>query len=81
MDFYIFDCLFGDVNTFVGKSALKAVCTMFKNKYPQIQSYKIRVTGDASGRNGTADNKLNVNYYTTIKKGIKAIRQSNRPFC
>ena len=78
--YYIFDCLFGDVNTFVGKSALEAVCTMFKNKYPQIQSYKIRVTGDASGRNGTADNKLNVNYYTTIKKELRLYDNQIDPF-
>jgi hypothetical protein len=53
---------------------------MFKNKYPQIQSYKIRVTGDASGRSGTADNKLNVNYYTTIKKELKLYDNQIDPF-
>ena len=46
---------------------------LFKNKYPQIEPYRMRVTGDASGRNGSSDKAINVNFYTTIKKELKVV--------
>ena len=71
--FVIFDVILADNKTYSEKSALESVCMLFKNKYPQIEPYRMRVTGDASGRNGSSDKAINVNFYTTIKKELKVV--------
>lgn len=85
--FVVFDVILADNKTYSEKSALESVCILFKNKYPQIESYRIRVTGDASGRNGSSDKAINVNFYTTIKKILQIpdanvdryVRKANLP--
>lgn len=85
--FVVFDVILADNKTYSEKSALESVCILFKNKYPQIEPYRIRVTGDASGRNGSSDRAINVNFYSTIKKELnvvdanvdKYVRSANLP--
>lgn len=66
----VFDLILADENTISGLSPLEAVCHKFKEKYLDsgllVPAYII-VTGDATGRNKTADNSSNRGFYTKIK--------------
>lgn len=66
----VFDLILADENTISGLSPLEAVCHKFKENYLDsgllVPAYII-VTGDATGRNKTADNSSNRGFYTKIK--------------
>lgn len=78
--FHVFDLLMADLNTYVGKSALEAVCYSFVKKYPQILPSRLRITGDASGKAGSADRKVNQNYYTDISKNLRVSMSQIDPY-
>lgn len=49
---------------------LQYCCNVFENKYIAtniVNRYMVMVTGDASGKSGTADVKANHNFYTSIR--------------
>lgn len=77
---YVFDLLQADHNTFIGKSPIQAVCQLFKQKYPTILPYRLRITGDASGRAGSADKTVNVNFYTEIKQSLGVFESQVSPY-
>ena len=67
----IFDLILADENTISGLSPLEAVCHKFKAKYLDsgllVPAY-VLVTGDATGKNKTADNVSNKGFYSKIKQ-------------
>jgi len=67
---HIFDVIMADPSTMTGLSPLAAVCEQIKAKYLDTGvtlAARIRVTGDASGRAGSADRQEAQTYYNTIK--------------
>ena len=77
--FNVFDLILTDVNTRQGCSALKSLCLKIKEDYIDngfFVPYRIRVTGDASGRNGSADQEINKTFYHTIRE-ILGIPEQN----
>ncbi len=85
---HVFDVILGTEKTFTGLSPLEAVCQLFKRKYidsGMIAPYRIRVTGDASGRQGSADRMASYNFYTTIQRCLTInssqlyVRSANLP--
>jgi PBSX family phage terminase large subunit len=75
----VFDLILTDVNTMQGNSALKSLCIIIKKKYIDtglFVPYRIRVTGDASGRNGSADREINNTFYNTIREILKVPEQN-----
>jgi len=70
----VIDLILADENTIKGLSPIEAACTKFKNKYIDsglITTPYLIVTGDASGRQKTADNVANRNFYTKIKSVLR----------
>jgi len=66
----VIDLILGDENTLQGYSPLEAVCLKFRQKYIETGIINIGyliVTGDASGRQKTADNVANRNFYSKIR--------------
>jgi hypothetical protein len=77
--FNVFDLILTDINTIVGNSSLKSLCLKIKQKYIDtglFVPYRIRVTGDASGRNGSADREINNTFYNTIREILKVPEQN-----
>ena len=77
--FNIFDLILTDINTMAGNSSLKSLCLKIKQKYIDtglFVPYRIRVTGDASGRNGSADKEINNTFYNTIREILKIPEQN-----
>lgn len=77
--FNVFDLILTDVNTRQGCSALKSLCLKIKEDYIDngfFVPYRIRVTGDASGRNGSTDQEINKTFYYTIRE-ILGIPEQN----
>lgn len=71
--FVVFDVITANPQTMQGKSPLESVCAMVQRKYISSGLFtkdKIRITGDASGKYGTADNVINRSFYTTIKREL-----------
>ena len=71
--FNIFDTIIENQKSYAGLSPLEAVCKTIKQKYLDtniVQPYYIQVTGDASGRSGSADRQDNHTFYTTIAKSL-----------
>lgn len=88
LSWHVFDVIIQDPTNKYRLSPLAAVCMVIKEKYVDtglVPAYKIRVTGDASGRNGSADRVEAVTFYTTIMRclGIKeqqlTLRRINTP--
>lgn len=70
----VIDLILTDENSVSGLSPLEAACFKFKQKYMDsglITTPYLIVTGDASGRQKTADNIANRNFYTKIKTILK----------
>jgi len=75
----IFDLILTDNNTMQGESSLKALCYTIKRKYIDtglVVPYRIRVTGDASGRQGSADSEVSKTFYYTIRQILKIPEQN-----
>jgi hypothetical protein len=69
----IFDTIIENHKSYAGLSPLEAVCKTIKQKYLDtniVKPYYIQVTGDASGRSGSADRQDNYTFYTTIAKSL-----------
>lgn len=67
--FHSFDIILADEKTLIGKTPLEAVCELFKRKYldnGKVLRSRIMVTGDATGRRGSADYIGNMGNYTKI---------------
>ena len=82
----VFDVVMEDPTNKYGLSSLAAVCATIREKYidtGMVPAYRIRVTGDASGKSGSADRQEAVTFYTTIMRSLKLyegqiiIRNSN----
>lgn len=72
-DINILDAISENQQSYAGLSPLQAVCQTIKRKYLNnglIKPYYIQVTGDASGRSGSADRQNNNTFYTTICKEL-----------
>ncbi len=70
----VIDLILTDENSVPNMSPLEAACFKFKQKYIDsglITTPYLIVTGDASGRQKTADNVANKNFYTKIKTILK----------
>lgn len=75
---HIFDLITANYDTIKGVSPLEACCQLIYNKYiitGLVQPYRLRITGDASGKSGSADKIKSINFYSTISKSLK-IRES-----
>lgn len=82
----IFDVILENQKSYNGKSPLEAVCETIKLKYLDtglVKNYYITITGDASGKSGSADKQDSDTYYSTIMRclGVNAsqikLRQKN----
>ena len=74
----IFDLYLTTPLTINGLSPLEAACKLIKMKYidsGMFSSYQLRITGDASGKNGSADRKSSDNYYSTIQTNLGVNKQ------
>ncbi len=72
-DINIFDNVSETPKSYAGLSPLQAVCKTIKLKYLDtgiVKPFYIQVTGDASGRSGSADRMDNNTFYTTICKEL-----------
>ena len=70
----VFDVIIADEANEYNVSPLAAVCMQIKQKYIDtglIPVYRIQVTGDASGKNGSADRQKAQTYYSTIARYLK----------
>lgn len=70
----VFDVIIADEMNNYNVSPLAAVCLQIKEKYIEtglIPAYKIRVTGDASGKAGSADRQKAQTYYSIIASYLK----------
>lgn len=78
LSFHIIDVIIEDENNIFKTSPLSAVCKRIKIKYIDsgiINAYRIQVTGDASGRSGSADREKSMTFYSTIAKELKIHEQ------
>jgi PBSX family phage terminase large subunit len=84
----IIDVIMTDPMTRQGLSPLQALCQIIKEKYidsGKVIRQRIRVTGDASGRSGSADKIGSFTYYHTIitmlgvDRGQLFVRSVNHP--
>lgn len=76
--YHIFDTIMQDHTNIYNLSSLQAVCRKIKEKYLDSGYYlrsRIRITGDASGRSGSADRQVKQNYYYTIQKELQLLPQ------
>lgn len=67
----VIDHITANTFTIKGKSPLEATCELFNRKYiktGECQKQLIIVTGDASGKQGSADRAEKQNFYYTIQK-------------
>ena len=74
LSFSKFDVILATPKTIANKSPLEAVCFLIKQKYIDsglFSSIQLRVTGDASGKSGSADRVDNYSFYSTIQKELK----------
>lgn len=70
----VFDLITANQHTEQGASPLEAVCRIFTRKYitsGKCLPYFITVTGDASGRAGSADRVAKRDFYDTIARELK----------
>jgi phage terminase large subunit len=70
----IFDIIIADEANEYNVSPLAAVCIQIKEKYVDTgltPTYRIQVTGDASGKYGSADRQKAQTYYSTIARYLK----------
>jgi phage terminase large subunit len=70
----IFDLITANQHTETGSTPLEAVCRIFTRKYitsGKCLPYFITVTGDASGRAGSADRLAKRDFYDTIARELK----------
>lgn len=68
----IIDVIIADEANSLNVSPLAAVCIKIREKYGKIiPSYKITVTGDASGKSGSADRQKAQTFYYTIMQYLK----------
>lgn len=63
-------CLYGIEQISLGNSDIYKLCEYIKAKY-NVQTFNVRITGDATGQNRSALTKDNVNYYQIIKAQLK----------
>lgn len=82
---HIFDVITADTHTYPGLSPIQSVCRIIKEKYYHIPKNLYRVTGDASGKAGSADRANAASFYTSIQqelaiaKGQIQVRSRNLP--
>lgn len=85
---HIFDLILTNQHTISGLSPIESACQLIRKKYidsGKYANYQIRVTGDASGKAGSADRKEHDSFYATIIKELKlhqqqvVIRKQNLP--
>lgn len=70
----IFDVIIADEANEYNVSPLAAVCIQIKEKYVDTgitPTYRLQVTGDASGKYGSADRQKAQTYYSTIARYLK----------
>jgi len=70
----VFDVIIADPTNKYHLSPLAAVCAEIREKYIDtrlISAYRIRVTGDASGKHGSADRQEAQTFYHTIMRSLK----------
>ncbi len=73
-EWHVFDIILANTSTFAGMSPLQAVCKQIKHKYldtGRVIKNRIRVTGDASGKNGSADKQESRSFYYTICRELE----------
>lgn len=87
-EFSWIDAFAGNEKTLHDLSPLEAICTLFKMKYIDtglVHPAFLTITGDASGKAGSADRKASDNFYSTIRKilgttkGQQRLRGANQP--
>ena len=74
MQLQIIDHISANQYSIKDKSPLEAICEIFNTKYIKTglcQRQNIVVTGDASGKNGSADRIANTSFYSTIKTSFQ----------
>lgn len=83
---HVFDIILENQNSYNGLSSLEAVCKTINDKYflsGKIKPYLVRVTGDSSGRSGSADRQEARTFYYTIANNLRLnegqinVRKSN----
>jgi len=65
----IFDNILENQKSYAGLSSLQAVCKTIKRKYFDsgiIKPYYVKITGDSSGRSGSADRQTSNTFFNTI---------------
>lgn len=73
-NYHVFDVILADPSTMSGLSPLAAVCEQIRAKYFDTGltiNARVRVTGDASGRAGSADRQDAQTFYNTIKNVLQ----------
>lgn len=68
LKWHIIDVIIADEGNELSVSPLAAVCIKIKKKYGNIPSYRYTITGDASGKSGSADRQKAQTFYFTIMK-------------
>lgn len=69
----VFKAIIQDHTNYYNTSSLVAVCREIKKQFLDnglIPRYRIRITGDASGKSGSADRQKAQSYYYTIKQEL-----------
>jgi hypothetical protein len=72
LEWHVFDVITADTHTFLGMSPIQSVCKLIDQKYrDRVPRHLFRITGDATGKSGSADRANSISFYSTIQQELQ----------